>query len=698
MRLKYVQVAILTSIALGLSSCDSNAPKTEQTVAAKPVASKTPSLEEGLIPLNYHPLNKKVGKAPIKWVKAVRYQKKDSVILRLLERGANPNQIDSKTGFPLFFYIATTRSPKVVQKALEKGADPLVMANGMTVHDFAKKVYGIKGRTTVEWNGLTFGFTGHKNTATGNLSDQKVSELIENYVLIASKAYELNEAKKRGIQLSIAKVPEPILPAVQKIKKSPFETLHMFQVRMQAAKDKRRKQTEAILTDYRQKVQARNDLVAKNIQAYKQLQRKIGKHQPFLVAKAMAAIYGVPSIHAIVENGQPKYDAEHSLMYARLGYSGVAAKQDVTFKIPPGKTAETFYTALKNNQLQPKVFYNFTQAHSGTVVFNHVEVAEKNQTYIAKAGVGSHFVTQKPLEVVLKSTQSPVQVAQTNASLQMQNPNIKDVQFEAYVLREQKAYQDDIPRLLAKTKAAPIDRKKWLFVIGIGNYSQTDDILYSRRSAEMFAKVASKTLGIQKGRKIVLLDGQASSGRIKDELKLMLSKVKPGDKIYFYYSGHGIPVVSKGNAPYILPADKIPDFVADDDFYQAQNIYKMLKNSRASQVIAFMDSCFTGTTDGKSVFSGAKAATRLTPKTMRFNQQGKMAVITAGNDKQYSNAYPKKGERLFSYYLMKAMLQHYKNVGDLATKVKAGVTETSIDMGGLNRQTPVIVGNTNLLM
>ncbi|MBD3727621.1 MAG: caspase family protein, partial [Moraxella osloensis] len=439
---------------------------------------------------------------------------------------------------------------------------------------------------------------------------------------------------------------------------------------------------------------------------YQQLDKDTQQKSLGYIAQNMALVYGNPSLSPMEQNGQPKYDPERSLMFAQLQYANLQDRQEITFVVPPGQKAEYFYSQLQAGKLLPKVVYRH-EDRGGKVRFDRLEVRQSQQTYLAQLDTNANFIAQKPLEVVLQETSAMPQLAQNQvnavvfdqnalANLQLQNPNIKDVQFEAYVLQEHKNFNDDIPQLLATAKAAPIDRKKWLFVVGIGKYEKTDDILYSRRSAEWFAKVASKTLGIQKGRQVVLLDQKASSGAIKDELKLMLSKVKKGDEIIFYYSGHGIPVAEKDNQPFILPADKIPDFVADDDFFQAQKIYRELANSNASSVVAFMDSCFTGQTDGKSLFAGAKAATRLTPKQFKPNPNGNLAILTAGNEKQFSNAYGEKGHRLFSYYVMKGLLKGYEQVGDLAVKVQGDVTDTSLDLGGLNRQTPVFSGNGKL--
>ena len=261
------------------------------------------------------------------------------------------------------------------------------------------------------------------------------------------------------------------------------------------------------------------------------------------------------------------------------------------------------------------------------------------------------------------------------------------------MIAQQKAFDDDIPQWFERVSAAEVDKSRWLFVIGAGQYQETDDILYSRRSAEWFAKVAAKTLGIHPSRQEVLLDKGATSGAIKDKLKRLLSKVAKGDTIYFYYSGHGLPVPEKGNAAYMLPTDKIPDFVGEDDFYQVQQIYDRLRASPAAQVVAFMDSCFTGQTDGKSVFGGTKAATRLAPKKVALESSGKMAVLTAGNERQYSNAFPQRGHRLFSYYVMRELMANHADVGSLFTQVRAKVSLESLDLGGSNRQDPVFQGN-----
>ena len=141
--------------------------------------------------------------------------------------------------------------------------------------------------------------------------------------------------------------------------------------------------------------------------------------------------------------------------------------------------------------------------------------------------------------------------------------------------------------------------------------------------------------------------------------------------------------------------DQSPDFIHEDKFFRVRDIYRFLTDSKAGQVIAFMDSCFTGETDGLSVFGGAKGATRLAPRQVVFNES-KMAVVTAGTGQQFSNVFREKGHRLFSYYLMKGLLKGYSTVDQLFREVRTNTRSTSRKMGGSNLQEPTIQGNRDL--
>ena len=451
---------------------------------------------------------------------------------------------------------------------------------------------------------------------------------------------------------------------------------------------------------------------------YAQLSRSVQERQPYFFAVAYREVYGAPELKPLYVDGQAKYDAETSTLFLEADFASVGIKRELSLQVEPGAPARAIFQSLERSGLKAQATYAISAADGG-VYLKDVRVQQGQNTYLAQLESQDRFTAVKPVEVVLAnkdelpalsqselrvdlaagaSSQQLVPIEQIDLSqLELQNPVIKDTEFETYLRTEQQNFNDDVPQLLARAEPAAEDRSKWLFVIGIENYKTTDDILFSRRSADLFKQVAMKTLGIRERQAYVLLDDDATSASIQDKLRFMLRNVKAGDKIYFYYSGHGIPAPNKDNAAYILAADKSPDFVADNDFFAVDSIYKTLTDSPASQVIAFMDSCFTGQTDGKSVFGGTKAATSLAPKRSQFDTS-KMAVITAGTDRQFSNALQGRGHRLFSYYVMQSMLKGRSDIASLYKEVSLNVEDASRELGDINLQQPVLTGNADLAL
>ncbi|MDH5394233.1 MAG: caspase family protein [Gammaproteobacteria bacterium] len=238
-----------------------------------------------------------------------------------------------------------------------------------------------------------------------------------------------------------------------------------------------------------------------------------------------------------------------------------------------------------------------------------------------------------------------------------------------------------------------INPNYWLFAISIEDYEETDDIAFSSRSAQAFVKTAQYRLGISKRRTVEIIDEKATSGRIQDKIMSGLERVQKGDTIFFYYSGHGIPDV-KTKEPYILPRDMTPATITKNKFFKLDNIYSALSNSNAGKVIAFVDSCFSGSTDNKSLFKGVAAA-RLKPKKVAVDES-KMVVITAGTDSQFSNQYADKRHRLFSYYLIKGLHQKKFDMKSLYKYVRNNVEEVSYELGDNYIQTPTIQGDMDI--
>jgi len=546
-----------------------------------------------------------------------------------------------------------------------------------------------------------------------------------------------------------ALIPEPKLPQVIAPKKDVFESRSMFNARLAKMTRQREAQIEQLMRPYREKVKTRNVVVnqrqteynqryalyLKQVKSFeKQEQAKLKVHKKLLAIRRQTAnrekkeqdlfrehyatYFGTPKIKALTENGAAKYDAETGSLYALVYWGNVATpthSEEVVFNLPATeRQAAGFYKALLAQNITPQVHLNFSQRQ---FALNTLKVTYNQKDFSAKLNQLKSDSYQLPLLAKIEPSikQSYLPIKQLNIDtkvaqkMRLQALTVKDVKFELVLDKELRDFNDlEIRRLVAEYPTASPDESKWLFVVGIENYQSTDKINFAKRSAELFIETAMKTQGIPAHNVYFITDDgktqldriknrtyRASAGSFSDQFRYLTRDIKQDDTIYFYYNGHGVPVTQDNNAPYLMARDMTADFLADEKFFKADNIYQSLAKSRAGQVFVFMDSCFTGVTDGRSVFGGNKAATRLAPKKVRLTTSN-IAILTAGTDKQYSNAYTAKGHRLFSYYLIKSFLNKHKTIKGLFTEVANNTSKVSRQLGGEHLQTPVLIGNAGL--
>ena len=261
----------------------------------------------------------------------------------------------------------------------------------------------------------------------------------------------------------------------------------------------------------------------------------------------------------------------------------------------------------------------------------------------------------------------------------------------------EEVFQDDLPALISKTRAARPDRHRYLFVVGIDDYFETAPVPFAGRSAKLFADAAMRRFGIPKENTEIMTGGEATGTRIKGRLRIMLGRLEQGDTLYFYYAGHGVPS-RKGGQAFILPADGGVGSYEDPGF-ELNSLLSQMGKSRAARVVAFVDACFSGQVDPrKMVFEGVAPAgrTRGAPLNKTRISKSEMAVFTAGRDDQFANQYKKTGHRLFSYYLIRGMLEQKGSLDRLHHYVSENVLRTSRVKGPTYTQEPQAYGNVKM--
>ena len=366
-----------------------------------------------------------------------------------------------------------------------------------------QKLHRDRGRLTQQKEFSLVGVITKKPRVYQRFMKQKVSNA--NMVTTARK-YE--EAIKTILELR--PITTPSLPPLQKYEQDVFESQEEFKARIAKAKDARTRQIEAIQRDYRKQVEARNQRV-------KDYDVKRDFYRNLAIALAVGELYGTPVLYPTTKTqDEPNYDAENKTFSMALVFSkSNTFKRNISSVFPDNPSAKGFYQKLGEGETLP-LEVNFQVDTKGNIELEQVAFDWQSATIASSAVKAITDNSSDKLTVVLG------QKGQVRSMLQ--NPVIPDKEFDIWLAQEQKEFDDDIPQLLRKHKQAKVDKRKWLFVIGAGEYKETSDILYSRRSAELFAKVASKILGIAPSRSMVLLDKDATSGSIKGQLKGMLRK------------------------------------------------------------------------------------------------------------------------------------------------------------------------------
>lgn len=229
----------------------------------------------------------------------------------------------------------------------------------------------------------------------------------------------------------------------------------------------------------------------------------------------------------------------------------------------------------------------------------------------------------------------------------------------------------DVDRL-PRERAFP-RRDAYAVVIGVERYRQelpnADDAVHDARVA---AEYLERVLGYPRSHVAVLTDEHAAKGDFEKYLERWLpNRVRPGDEVFVYYSGHGAPDSANGTA-YLVPYDGDPAYLAQTA-YPVERLYAQLAKLKAKRIYLAMDSCFSGA-GGRSVI--ARGVRPLVDVKQDPLPRGAI-LMAASAANQVSNTYEEKGHGLFTYFLLKGMKEKGANMRAVFDYLKPEVARVS---------------------
>jgi hypothetical protein len=189
----------------------------------------------------------------------------------------------------------------------------------------------------------------------------------------------------------------------------------------------------------------------------------------------------------------------------------------------------------------------------------------------------------------------------------------------------------------------------YALVVGIEKYRDVPPPIGARADAELFARLAVRTLGIPEDHVRLLLDEHATRGDLEKALAWLELNVPVGGRVYFFYSGHGAPDATSGSA-YVLPYDGDPSAL-EQTALPLSKLTERLSKTKASESVAFVDACFSGA-GGRSVLpKGARPLVRVQAPSVARG----VAMLSSAGSSEISSATPDGKNGIFTKYLLEAL-------------------------------------------
>lgn len=192
----------------------------------------------------------------------------------------------------------------------------------------------------------------------------------------------------------------------------------------------------------------------------------------------------------------------------------------------------------------------------------------------------------------------------------------------------------------------------WAVVIGVENYREKlAPASGAQFDADAFAEFAKNTLNVPEANIRLLKDERASRADMSAVLTEWLPRnaVKPGGKVYVFFSGHGAPDIEEGSA-YLMPYDANPTYIKSGGMRVA-DLQERLGKLNNQTVYLFLDACFSGSGERSVLAQG----TRPMVPVKEIKTSGGVVTVSASAASETTGAHTQSGHGLFTYHLLNGL-------------------------------------------
>jgi len=245
---------------------------------------------------------------------------------------------------------------------------------------------------------------------------------------------------------------------------------------------------------------------------------------------------------------------------------------------------------------------------------------------------------------------------------QLQDAQRRAAQFKTAALPAVEKAAPRLPSVEEPSYKRPESDSDLALVVGIESYKSLPKADYAERDAEAVRRHLL-ALGVPARNMIFLKGADATKSQLQAYLEEWLPRnAGPDSRVFFYYSGHGAPDASTGQA-YLLPWDGDAKFLQSTAYPLAQ-VYSALDKLKARQVVAALDACFSGA-GGRSVLP--RGARPLVNK-LETPASGRLTLFTAAGGDEITGSLDEARHGAFTYWLLRGFSEAKDGSGKVTAK------------------------------
>lgn len=182
-----------------------------------------------------------------------------------------------------------------------------------------------------------------------------------------------------------------------------------------------------------------------------------------------------------------------------------------------------------------------------------------------------------------------------------------------------------LPLSQAQSQDLPPRVSRHALFIGIGWYAnpgipRLDGVVHDMASAQRMADA----MAIPRHNTVVLRDGAATAARIREEIEALNERVRDGDRVFVYYSGHGTRWLDATLGEKQCTEGLV---AVDGEVLSSRKMAEMLSPlaRKTDKLLVFYDACFSGGV-AEAPFRSPRPQRSLAALTPKFTAAGASAV------------------------------------------------------------------------